>query len=176
MKCKLLPGLLGDLSPTWILWSWPISRGIRLDFPLLPPAYLHTALREPAASETSAPVRNGLVITSVCIIWIKIYIQLPETGKLPYAYVCPCIQYCWESNSIPVPALSTEPLSAAHGPCSHSSWIQDTNPTVPRANIFYNVGICQCKCMCRLQIAFPTVNFCVNPLFLAPANELLHIM
>ena len=44
------------------------------------------------------------------------------------------------------------------------------------ANIFYNVSIYQCKCTCRLQIAFPTVKFYDNPLFLASTNELLHIM
>lgn len=43
MKCELLPVLLGDLSHTWILWSWSLSRSIHLDFPLLPPACLHTA-------------------------------------------------------------------------------------------------------------------------------------
>lgn len=52
----------------------------------------------------------------------------------------------------------------------------NTDPTVPHAIIFYDVSICQCKCSCRLQIAFPTVNFYDNPLLLVSANKLLNVM
>jgi len=61
------------------------------------------------------------------------------------------------------------PLQVVHGS-------GNAEPTVSYTNIFNHLSICQCTRSFRLQIAFPTANIYDNPLFLASANELLHIM
>lgn len=46
-EVQILPGLLGELSPTWVLQSQFFSRGTHLDFSLLPPTYLHMVFKNP---------------------------------------------------------------------------------------------------------------------------------
>lgn len=84
-----------SLSYHPLAFTWPLGTCCCWDFP--------------------SSVRNGIVITSSGIIWIKVYIQLLEPRTASYIHVYPCMKYCWESNSdvqsIPILALPTEPLS-----------------------------------------------------------------
>lgn len=170
MKCELPPGLLGDLSPTWILQSWSLSRSIGFHFLLLPPAYLHMAfgnlllLRLPLLCQKwtchhkclhhlnkDLPSAIGDQEDAVCL-----HVPL-HTILLRIKLLRPL---CSSSSSFHRTSLRS--LRFLFSPFLH---VGTLTLQYHMHFFFYNVSIRQYIRSRRLQIAFPTVDFSENLYF-----------